>query len=293
MRVKIIDGVEQLAHAYDGFILDLWGVLYDGGRMFDHALEVVRCLNSLEKRLVILSNGPRRASAVEERIAKAGLPREMYHAVMSSGEEAWLSLKGEINDPWYRDVGGRVFYIGGEGDRAMLDGLGAAEVKDVSEADFILDIGPFDSADTISDYEDILTAAAARHLPMVCANPDLVVHRLGKVEICAGGIAERYEELGGRVRWHGKPHRSIYETGMRLMGGIDKSRVLAVGDSFRTDIRGANGAGFDSLFVMEGIHAEDLLGPAGAADEARLPDLVARAGAVPTYAIRRFEWQVA
>lgn len=293
MSVKIIDGMEQLARAYDGFILDLWGVLYDGGRMFDHAMAVLRHLNALEKHLVILSNGPRRASAVEERVAKAGLPREMYHAVMSSGEEAWLSLNGEISDPWYRDVGGSVFYIGGEGDRAMLDGLGATEAKDVSAADFILDIGPFDSADVISDYEEMLTAAAARHLPMICANPDLVVHRLGKVEICAGSIAERYEELGGRVRWHGKPHRSIYETGMRLMGEIDKSRVLAVGDSLRTDIRGANGAGIDSLLVMEGIHAEDLLGPDGTPDERRLVDLVARAGAVPTYAIRRFEWQAA
>lgn len=293
MSVKIIEGVEQLAHAYDGFILDLWGVLYDGGRMFGHALEVLGHLNALNKRLVILSNGPRRASVVEERVAKAGLPRDMYHAVMSSGEEAWLCLKGEIDDPWYRDIGGSVFYIGGQSDRAMLDGLNVTEAKDVSEADFILDIGPFDSADTIADYEDTLTAAASRHLPMVCANPDLVVHRLGKVEICAGGIAERYEELGGRVRWHGKPHRSIYDTGMRLMGGIDKSRVLAVGDSLRTDIRGANSAGIDSLFVMEGIHAGDLLDADGTADEGRLADMVARAGAVPTYAIRRFEWQAA
>jgi len=136
----------------------------------------------------------------------------------------------------------------------------------------------------------MLAAAAARHVPMVCANPDLVVHRLGNVEICAGTIAERYEELGGRVRWHGKPHSSIYETGMGLMGGIQKSRVLAVGDSFRTDIRGANAAGIDSLFVIEGIHRDDLLDAAGQPDQARLAETVARAGAVPTYAVRRFEW---
>jgi ribonucleotide monophosphatase NagD (HAD superfamily) len=125
---------------------------------------------------------------------------------------------------------------------------------------------------------------------MICANPDLVVHRLGKVEICAGSIAERYEELGGSVRWHGKPHKSIYLSGLRLMGGIDKERVLAVGDSFRTDIRGANGAGLDSLFVIEGIHREDLLRPDGSVNASHLEDTVARAGAVPTYAVRRFEW---
>jgi HAD superfamily hydrolase (TIGR01459 family) len=290
MTVKFIDGVARLAHAHDGFILDLWGVLYDGGRVFDHALDVLARLKAMDKRLVILSNGPRRAAEVEKRIAKAGIARDSYDAVMSSGEEAWLCLKGEIDDPWYRELGRRVFYIGSDGDRAMLDGLGLTEADSAAGADFILDIGPFDPADTISDYQDMLAAAAARHVPMVCANPDLVVHRLGAVEICAGGIAERYEELGGTVRWHGKPHPSIYETGMRLMGDIEKSRVLAVGDSFRTDIRGANAAGIDSLFIIEGIHREDLLGRDGEPDEARLTEAVARAGAVPTYAMRRFDW---
>jgi HAD superfamily hydrolase (TIGR01459 family) len=291
MSVKFIDGVARLAHAYDGFILDLWGVLYDGGVVFDHALDVLARLKAMDKRLVILSNGPRRAAAVEERIAKAEIPRDLYDSVMSSGEEAWLCLNGEIDDPWYRDIGRRVFYIGPDSDRAMLDGLGLTESDSAAEADFIFNIGPFAPTDMISDYEDMLAAAAARHVPMVCANPDLVVHRLGTVEICAGSTAERYEELGGRVRWHGKPHPSIYETGMRLMGDIEKSRVLAVGDSFRTDIRGANAAGIDSLFVIEGIHREDLLDRNGKPDEARLEDAVARAGAVPTYAIRRFDWQ--
>jgi HAD superfamily hydrolase (TIGR01459 family) len=209
MSVKFIDGVARLAHAYDGFILDLWGVLYDGGVVFDHALDVLARLKAMDKRLVILSNGPRRAAAVEERIAKAEIPRDLYDSVMSSGEEAWLCLNGEIDDPWYRDIGRRVFYIGPDSDRAMLDGLGLTESDSAAEADFIFNIGPFAPTDMISDYEDMLAAAAARHVPMVCANPDLVVHRLGTVEICAGSTAERYEELGGRVRWHGKPHPSI------------------------------------------------------------------------------------
>lgn len=290
MSFKLIDGAERVAHAYDGFILDLWGVLYDGGQVFGHALEVLARLRALDKRLVILSNGPRRAEEVEKRIAGAGIPRDRYDAVMSSGEEAWLSLKGEIDDPWYRGLGRRVFYMGADSDRAMLDGLDVTEAKEAADADFILGIGPFDPADTISDYQDMLVAATARDVPMVCANPDLVVHRLGNVEICAGGIAERYEELGGRVRWHGKPHPSIYQSGMRLMGGIEKSRVLAVGDSFRTDIRGASAAGIDSLFVIEGIHREDLLTSDGEPNEVRLAETAMQAGAMPTYAIGRFHW---
>lgn len=293
MTVQLIDGVHRLAPAYDGFILDLWGVLYDGGQVFDYALDVLERMKMSAKKVVILSNGPRRAAVVEERIAKAGIPRNLYDSVMSSGEEAWLSLKGEIADPWYRDLGRRLFYIGPESDRPMLEGLDITEADSAADSDVILAVGPFDQADTVSDYEDMLTVAAARHIPMVCANPDLLVHRLGTVEICAGSLAERYEELGGPVRWHGKPHPSIYRSGMHLMGEIEKSRVLAVGDSFRTDIRGANGAGIDSLFVIEGIHRDDLLGTDGKPDAARLADEVVRAGAVPTYAMRRFEWQQA
>lgn len=290
MNVKFIEGVAVLAPTFDGFFLDLWGVLYDGGQVFGPALETLERLKAAGKRLVILSNGPRRAIAVEERIAKAGIPRDCYDGVMSSGEEAWLSLKGEIDDPWYRGLGPRVYFLGPDSDRAMLEGLSVTEVADAAEADFILAIGPFDPGDGVTDYEQTLKAAAARHVPMVCANPDLVVHRLGTVEICAGSIAERYEEVGGRVRWHGKPRRSIYRSGMRLMDGIEKSRIVTVGDSLRTDIRGANGAGLDSLFVIEGIHREDMLNPDGTLNRRQISSAVARAGAVPTYALRRFEW---
>lgn len=290
MSVKIIEGIAPLAHAYDGFILDLWGVLYDGGKVFDHALDVLQRLRARDKRMVILSNGPRRAAAVEERIAKAGIPRDSYDGVMSSGEEAWLCLKGEIDDPWYRGIGKRVFFMGPDADRAMLEGLNLVEAAEAANADFILAIGPFDPGDGIADYEQALSAAAAKHVPMVCANPDLVVHRLGKVEICAGSIAERYEELGGSVRWHGKPHRSIYLSGLGMMDGIDRSGVLAVGDSLRTDIRGANAAGLDSLFVVEGIHRDEVLGADGSPRQKQLSHIVERAGAVPTYAVRRFKW---
>ncbi|MDH3230128.1 MAG: TIGR01459 family HAD-type hydrolase [Alphaproteobacteria bacterium] len=290
MDVKTIAGVGRLADAYDGFVLDLWGVLYDGGAVFPHALDAMARLRDGGARLVILSNGPRRAAAVATRIAAAGIPAGSYDGVMSSGEETWQLLNDPGGDSWYRSLGRRCFFLGPEGDRAMLDGLDLEEVPAAAEADFILDLGPLDPDHTIADYEAMLEAAAARRVPMICANPDLVVHRLGKVEICAGTMAERYEELGGFVRWHGKPHPSVYKSSLALLPGIERSHILAVGDSFRTDIRGANGAGLDSLLVTHGIHRDDLCHADGAPDAARIAHQGALAGAVPTWACGLFEW---
>lgn len=290
MTIRVISGVSAVAGDYDGFILDLWGVLYDGGQAFPWAIEAMRRLHAGGARLVVLSNGPRRASAVAQRIAAAGIPDDTWDGVMSSGEEAWRSLKGERPDPWYAGLGRRCLYLGPESDRAMLDGLDVEEVSAVEDADFILAIGPLDQTDAVTRYEAMLRTAAARRLKMVCANPDLVVHRLGREEICAGLIAQRYEELGGDVRWHGKPHRSVYDSAIGLLGDIDRTRILAVGDSFRTDIKGANGAGIDSLFVVAGIHRDDMYGADGRPDPVRIAAGAAEAGVSPTFACGLFEW---
>ncbi len=290
MHVKTIEGVGRLADAYDGYILDLWGVLYDGGTVFPHALDTMARLRDGGARLIILSNGPRRAGAVAARIAAAGIAAGSYDGVMSSGEEAWQLLHDPGDDAWYGTLGRRCFFLGPDSDRAMLDGLDVAEAATAAEADFILALGPLDPDHTIADYQDMLESAAARRVPMICANPDLVVHRLGKVEICAGTIAERYAELGGFVRWHGKPHPSVYRSSLALLPDIEKRRILAVGDSFRTDIRGANGAGLDSLLVTHGIHRDDLCHTDGTADAARIMHEARLAGAIPTWACGAFTW---
>ena len=290
MSVRVIPGVAKIAGDYDAFILDLWGVLYDGGQVFPRALRCMDRLRGGGARLAILSNGPRRASVVAERVTAAGIGPAHYDFIQSSGEEAWQYLSGNRTDPWYAGLGRRCYFIGHELDRAMLDGLPAVSADTIAGADFLLVCGPPRSSDVIEDYETVLSDAAASGLPMVCANPDLVVHRLGKVEICAGTIAERYAALGGDVRWHGKPHRSVYESCLERLAPVGRARVLVVGDSFRTDIKGANAAGLASLLVAGGIHGQDLCGPGGAPDAGLIDDWAARAGATPDYACGLFEW---
>ena len=256
MPVQLIAGLRELAPRYDGFILDLWGVIHDGVSPIPGAIDCLRSLIGKGKQIALLSNAPRRADDVIRRITALGVPDGLYHHVMSSGEEAWQCLHRR-DDPFYAALGRRCLHICSERDLEIREGLDLAYVAAAAEAQFILNTGPAGWDDRIEDYEPLMREALGRQLPMVCANPDLVVMRGSTLHLCAGALAKWYEEAGGRVRWHGKPFRSVYDSCLRLLGIGDRSRVLAVGDSLRTDIAGAAGAGIDSLLIAGGIHAEE------------------------------------
>ena len=256
MSVHLISGLRELAPHYDGFILDLWGVIHDGLAPLPGAIDCLQSLIDAGRRIVLLSNAPRRADDVVRRITAVGVPVGLYHDVMSSGEEAWQHLKRR-EDPFYAALGRRCLHIGSERDLEIREGLGLDYVDAPADAQFVLNTGPAGWDDRIEDYEPILREALARGLPMVCANPDLVVQRGSTLHLCAGALAKWYEEAGGRVRWHGKPFRLVYDSCLVLLGIGERSRILAIGDSLRTDIAGAAGAGIDSLLIAGGIHADE------------------------------------
>jgi HAD superfamily hydrolase (TIGR01459 family) len=290
MQLRLVAGIGELAANYDGFIVDLWGVVHDGIAPLPGAVPCLFALVAAGKRTVLLSNAPRRADDVVRRITALGVPRGSYHAVMSSGEEAWQHLHRR-DDPFYRGLGRRCLHIGSERDLEIRDGLGLEFVDDPEAAEFILNTGPAGWDDTIEDYRPLLRQALACRLPMVCANPDLVVTHKGKLALCAGALAHWYETEGGEVRWHGKPHPAVYKACFDLLGSADRARFLAVGDSLRTDIAGAAAAGIDSLFVVGGIHAEEF-----GMGEDREPDLGLIAAALgagghsPVAIARRLAW---
>ena len=286
--VPIIAGLRDLAPDYDVFILDLWGVLHDGERPYPGAVACMAELKSLGKKLAILSNAPRRAASVARRIGEIGFAPESYDLILSSGEDAWLSLaqRGRADaDPYYAALGPRCFHLGPDWDKGILVGLPIELAAQPRDADFVLTTGVCNRGDTIEQYEPVLQEIAARQLPMICANPDLIVINAGKREYCAGALAARYEQLGGKVRYHGKPHAPIYARIFALLGGVARGRVLAVGDSLRTDIAGAQAAGIASLLVMGGIHAEEF-----AADPAKLEAACAAQGVRPVAAISALRW---
>src|SRR5438034_4248270 len=280
--------MRALAPEYDGFILDLWGVVHDGTAPFPGVLDCMARLIGAGKRLVLLSNAPRRSDDVVRRIARIGVPEGLYHGVMSSGEEAWQYLHRR-DEPFYAALGRRCLHLGSERDLEIREGLDLVFVNEPAEADFILNTGPAEWDDTIEDYTPALGAARARGLPMVCANPDLVVIHDGKPALCAGALAEEYETIGGRVRWHGKPHPSVYDSCLGLLGIADRRRILAIGDSLRTDIAGAEGAGIASLLIAGGVHAAEF-GADGALDLDRIAAAIEKSGTHPIGVAARFVW---
>jgi HAD superfamily hydrolase (TIGR01459 family) len=288
MTLHPVHGLRDLAADYDGYILDLWGVVHDGVKPYPGVLDCMARLVDAGKRVVLLSNAPRRADDVVRRIAAIGVPAGLYRGVMSSGEEAWQHLKRR-EDPFYAALGRVCLHICSERDLEIREGLGLAYVEDPGLAEFILNTGPAGWDDTIEDYRRVLAASRERGLKMVCVNPDLTVMHGAKLALCAGALAVHYEEIGGTVRWHGKPHRSVYESCFGLLGIADRARILAIGDSLRTDIAGANGAGIDSLLIAGGLHANEFA-PGGRLDLACIADAAAAAGVRPDAAAVRFNW---
>jgi HAD superfamily hydrolase (TIGR01459 family) len=285
-----IAGLRAIADRYDAFILDLWGVLHDGTAPFPGVIDALERLAAADKRIAILSNAPRRAEAVAQRVAEIGIPRRLYHALVSSGEETWQRL-ARRDDAFHAALGRKVLHIGPPRDHGMLDGLDLDKVARVAEAEFILNTGPWGWEETPENYEARLAEAKARDLPMVCANPDLVVMHQNRLMICAGTLADLYERMGGRVVWHGKPHRAVYERCFEALGAGERARVLAVGDSLRTDIAGANGVGIDSLLVAAGIHAEEFGVREGEIpDRARVRLAIDSSGHRPQFVAPRFVW---
>jgi HAD superfamily hydrolase (TIGR01459 family) len=292
MAAPYILGVSELAPRYDGFILDLWGVIHDGTAPMPGAVDCLRCLIDAGKRIALLSNAPRRAADVVRRITQIGVPEDTYHYAMSSGEEAWQCLHRR-DDPFYATLGRRCLHICSDRDLEIRDGLDLEFLDSAEEAEFILNTGPAGWDDTIEDFAPLLRRCLARQLSMVCANPDLVVMNGAKLALCAGALAQWYEQEGGYVRWHGKPYRSVYDTCLTVLGIADHTRILAVGDSLRTDIAGAAAAGLDSLFIAGGIHAEEFGIEAGTdrdPDLTRLQAALVAGGLQPVAVAPHFRW---
>ncbi len=289
--IQQLPGIAAVIDRYDGFILDLWGVLHDGEQAYAGVPDCLDRMKAAGKILCLLSNAPRRTAGVIAKLDGMGLGRDRYHHVMTSGEATYEALR-DRDDPWHAALGRRLHHIGPARDTDVFDGLGYTVAATPDEADFVLNTGILVFGETVEDYQPQLDACLAARLPMICANPDLIVMVGPQMVICAGMLAARYEAMGGDVRQHGKPYAAVYDRCLSLMGLGDKRRILAVGDSLRTDVAGANAAGLDVALVTAGIHQEELGGAAWgeAVDPVALRTTADAAGHVPTYAIPSLRW---
>lgn len=289
-EVPVYPGLSALAERYDAFIIDLWGVMHDGLTAFPAAIEALEELRRAGKRSVILSNAPRRAAVIAKRNAELGIPADLPDHLLSSGEDAWQHLKTRPDD-WYRALGRRCYHLGPARDHGMRDGLDLDFVDDLGAADFILNTGIVNDRDRVETYRAFLDEGLARGLPMICANPDLIVMRGEVTEICAGALAQDYEQKGGAVRWHGKPHPEVYRSCFALLAEVAPARIAAIGDSLRTDVAGAEAAGIDSIFIAGGIHGAELgVDKTGSIDPEAYAAFIADAEWKPTAVLPFMRW---
>ncbi len=289
--IDLIPGLREFVAGYDALIVDLWGVIHGGTEPYPGVLEALAALRAAGKPVALLSNAPRRAASAGRRLSAIGVPPDAYDLLMTSGEAAHDALA--LRDrPEHAALGRAYLYIGPTWDMDLVDGLDYRAVEAAGQADFLLTVGLFDEADPLARYDPLFAAARARGAPMICVNPDLVVHRQsGVTSPCAGLLAQRYLEQGGRVIYHGKPDPAIFHRTARALGQPESARILVIGDSLATDIKGATAAGYDSLLVTRGIHAQELgIQPGAEPDPTRLATLCARHGLLPTAAIATLRW---
>ncbi len=284
-----VASVAQLAAAFDGFILDQWGVIHDGTHPYPGAAECLIRLHGAGKRIVILSNSGKREADNLRMMKRMGFDIDLIDRFVSAGEDARTALESRV-EPFHRGLGRRCYAFTRGGDRSLLEDIGLDFVEAVEEADFLVVIGTDAPRRGVKDYETELNAGIARQLPMVCANPDLARLAPGGLIEASGLIARRYEAQGGAVFYHGKPHAPIYGSCLNALG-CDPGRVLAIGDSVEHDVLGAARVGIASALIPGGVHGPELgIAWGQLPSPQRWQSFSARAPAMPSYLLSAFNW---
>jgi HAD superfamily hydrolase (TIGR01459 family) len=283
---EVIAGLQQIADRFDHVLLDQYGPLRLDKEVFVEARDCVAALRARGKTILVLSNSGKRSADNVARLAKVGLPADAYDGVLSSGEVTWRGLRDRNAVP-FTQVGRRCFLVSRDRDRGVVGGLDI-DLVELEAADFILLSGLDDDQTDFGAWRERLAAAAARKVPMLCANPDITMFTPSGLLPAPGALAQSSEDLGGTVAYIGKPHRVMFDAALQTLGGPDPRCVLMIGDSLDHDILGGRGAGIRTLLVTSGIHREALV---GATD---LPASIRRlAGSdvrMPDWAIDRLVW---
>ena len=274
---KRIENLAEITSRYDAVFCDVWGVVHNGIDPFPKAAAALEAARGEGLTVVLITNSPRIAPQVVTQLQQIGIQDGAYDRIVTSGD---------VTRRLIAEGPRKVFLLGPERDVALIEGLGVERV-DARDADCVVCTGFFDDeTETPEDYTEMLTDFREREVPMICANPDLVVERGHRIIPCAGAMAAYYTQLGGTTRIAGKPHKPIYDevlsVALQAHGDFPLDRVLAIGDGMPTDVRGALDYGLDLLYISGGIHAKEYT-LNGETDEAILTAYLERERATPKW----------
>jgi HAD superfamily hydrolase (TIGR01459 family) len=254
-----IDGLSAIADRFDAFLIDQFGVIHDGQKLYPGTLGALDGLHRLGKPVVVMTNSGKRAEANRKRLVKMGIPRTHFADTISSGEVAYAQIAGQTS---------RAFLVGKDGEDYGFDGI--SFVDNTHDADLLLILGSNVPATSLDQYREMFLGL---NIPCLCCNPDKLMLTPDGLMPAPGAIAALYEEMGGTVTWIGKPYPEIYRAAAALAG--NPPRILCVGDSPEHDVAGGRAAGFATLLVEQGVSAGRPLTP-------RDPQ--------PDYVMKDFKW---
>ena len=250
-QIPVIQSVEPLARRSDAWIVDVWGVIHNGVRPFDDACHACTLFRQRGGTVILVSNAPRPWTGVKAQLDAMAIQPDVYDAIVTSGDVTRSLISANADR--------KIYHLGPQRDIGIFEGLDVTFAA-ADDAEVIALTGLFnDDVETPDDYAAMLRDFRARDLPMICANPDVQVEKGAHVVYCAGALAQAYEALGGKVQYAGKPYPPIYEMAFdRIAGvrrdGVDRARILCIGDGINTDIKGAAGMGLDALLIPSRVN---------------------------------------
>ncbi len=280
------NGLVEIAPTYKGILSDVWGVVHNGQSVYRNSIDAFTAYRKQGGRVVLITNSPRPKVGVGQQLKDMGVPDDCYDDIATSGDVTRVLIsKAE----------GPVFHLGPDRDLPLFEGLDV-ELCDGADAQTIVCTGLIDDEkETPQDYIHILSAYVRRGVPLICANPDLVVERGDRLIWCAGSLARLYEQLGGVTRVAGKPHKPIYDLAFEKLQAVTdveiaKADAIAIGDGMPTDVAGAQSNGYDLLYISAGIHSGEYGNP-DAPDEGKLHEFLENNGATPKFWMPRLSWE--
>lgn len=289
---KTINGISEIISEYELVLCDLWGVIHDGSNLYTNARSTLIKLKEAGKKLVFLSNAPRRSNIVVNVLHNLGIESNLYDGVITSGEVGFQQIKS--NPEQYFNIRTRnYYYLGPDKDSEVISETRFGKTLKPNKADFVICTGFIDDDDALVSYVPILKELRDASVPMICVNPDLLVVKLdGRRINCSGQIANLYESMGGKVYNFGKPFRAVYDSLLaKYAKGIPTNKIIAIGDGIETDIKGAADAGIGSVLVTGGIMKVQLgLKDGEVPDTQTLNAQIEEAGASPDFVISSFCW---
>jgi HAD superfamily hydrolase (TIGR01459 family) len=246
-------GLNKIYSSFDIFLVDLWGVIHNGVQCYSEASKALKNIKK-NKKIILISNAPRPNYDVKKFLKKINFNKSFYHLLITSGDVTRAYLKNNYKNKLF-------YHLGPKRDESLFSNLSLKKTS-LNKADFVICTGVNNNKDSIKKYYSILKKINNRKLKMICANPDLIVHRGNTVEYCAGSIAKLYEKMGGKVQYFGKPYKHFYEYIFNILKkkykkNIMKTKILAIGDNLNTDILGANNFNVKNLFIAGGIHKSE------------------------------------